>query len=123
MTAAGSNEPEVLRAAQVIRLGVLTISSERDGDLHTVELEGELDLATAPGVEQELERVEATDAAAIILDLSGLTFIDSTGIRLVLAAARRSRADSNRLTLLRGTAAVQRAFEISGVEALLSFAD
>jgi anti-sigma B factor antagonist len=123
MTAAGSNEPEVLRAAQVIRLGVLTISSERDGDLHTVELEGELDLATAPDVEQELERVEATDAAAIILDLSGLTFIDSTGIRLVLAAARRSRADSNRLTLLRGTAAVQRAFEISGVEALLSFAD
>jgi stage II sporulation protein AA (anti-sigma F factor antagonist) len=123
MTAAGSNEPEVLRAAQVIRLGVLTISSERDGDLHTVELEGELDLATAPGVELELERVEATDAAAIILDLSGLTFIDSTGIRLVLAAARRSRADSNRLTLLRGTAAVQRAFEISGVEGLLSFAD
>ena len=123
MTPASSDEREGVRAAQVISLGVLTISSERDGNLHTVELEGELDLATAPDVEEELERVEATDAEAIILDLSGLTFIDSTGIRLVLATARRSRADSNRLTLLRGTAAVQRAFEISGVEALLSFAD
>jgi anti-sigma B factor antagonist len=123
MTAAGSDEREGLRAAQVMTLGVLTISSERDGDLHTIELEGELDLATAPDVEAELKRVEATDAEAIILDLSGLTFIDSTGIRLVLAADRRSLADSNRLTLLRGTAAVQRALEISGVAPLLSFAD
>jgi anti-anti-sigma factor len=123
MTAAGSDEPEGLRAAQVITLGVLTIISARDGDLHTVELEGELDLATAPDVEEELERVEASDAKAIVLDLSGLTFIDSTGIRLVLAADRRSRADSNRLTLLRGTPAVQRAFEISGVAPLIWFAD
>jgi anti-anti-sigma factor len=123
MTAASSDERDGLRAAQVMTLGVLTISSERDGDLHTLELEGELDVATAPDVEQELKRVEATNAEAIILDLSDLTFIDSTGIRLVLAADRRSRADSNRLTLLRGTAAVRRAFEISGVAPLLSFAD
>lgn len=123
MTASGSDERESLRAAQVIRLGVLTINSERDGDVHTVALEGELDLATAPQFEAELERVEATDADAIIVDLSGLTFIDSTGIRSVLAADRRSQSDSNRLTLLRGAAAVQRALEISGVEALLSFAD
>jgi hypothetical protein len=45
MTAASSDEREILRAAEVIKLGVLTISSERDGDVHTVELEGEQSVA------------------------------------------------------------------------------
>ena len=116
MTADASNQREPLRAAHVIELGVLRVHSERDGAVHTVALSGELDLAGAPDVEQELKRVEATDASVIVLDLSRLTFIDSTGIRLVVSAEARSRADSNRLTLLRGPAAVQRVFEIAGVE-------
>jgi hypothetical protein len=41
----------------------------------------------------------------------------------VLAAERRSRANSHRLTLLRGTPGLQRVFAISGVEPLLAFAD
>ena len=123
MGADASNQDEPLRAAQVIELGVLRVHSEREGAVHTIALSGELDLAGAPGAEEELKRVEATDAGVIVLDLSGLTFIDSTGVRLVVSADARSRADSNRLTLLRGPAAVQRVFEISGVEELVPFAD
>ena len=78
--------------------------SERDGELHVINLPGELDLATVDVVQRELERVEATDVQSIILDLSGLTFMDPTGIRLLLSAEARSRADSNRLTLLCGPA-------------------
>jgi anti-anti-sigma factor len=66
------------------------MSSERNGRRHTIGLSGELDLATAPDVADELERVEATAVDIVVLDLSGLTFIDSTGIRLVLAAHRRA---------------------------------
>jgi anti-sigma B factor antagonist len=86
-------------------------------------LTGELDLATADAVQAELERIEARDATSIVLDLKGLTFMDSTGVRLLVSAHARSRADTGRLSLLRGPAAVQRVMELSGVDVLLPFAD
>jgi len=103
--------------------GDLRMSSEREGDVHTIALHGELDLATADEVDSELRRVEATDARSIVLDLSRLRFMDSTGIRVILSADVRSRADSNRLGLVHGPAAVRRVFELSGVDDLLPFAD
>jgi anti-sigma B factor antagonist len=105
------------------RPGELTIVSAREGDIHVISLTGELDLATADELEQELARVEATDVLSIVLDLSGLRFMDSTGVRLILGADARSRANSNRLTLLPGPPAVQRVFELTGVIDLLPFAD
>jgi anti-anti-sigma factor len=112
-----------LRAAECFELGQFSVRSDRDGVVHMISLSGELDLATAPAVERELERVEATDAGSIVLDLSDLTFMDSTGARLIIQAHQRSRADANRLALLRGPAAVQRVLELSGVSDLLPFAD
>ncbi|MEA2218584.1 MAG: anti-sigma factor antagonist [Solirubrobacteraceae bacterium] len=104
-------------------VGRLTVHSERDGVLHTIRLEGELDLATAEDIERELLRVEGTDALSIMLDLSALEFIDSTGVRLLIQAEARSRADSRRLALLRGPRAVQRVFELTGILDRLPFAD
>ena len=111
------------RAADLLKVGQLTVRSERDGVLHAISVQGELDLANADELERELVRVEGTDALSIVLDLSGLTFIDSTGVRLLIGAHTRSRADSNRLTLLRGPHAVQRVFELTGVLDILPFAD
>jgi anti-anti-sigma factor len=111
------------RAEQLIELGHLTMSSERDGDVHTLRLFGELDLAGAGPVQRELEHAETTDVTSIVLDLSGLTFMDSTGVRLVVTATARSRADADRLRLVRGPAAVQRVFELSAVAHLLPFDD
>lgn len=76
--------------------------SERDSVAHTISVQGELDLANADELERELVRVEGTDVLSIVLDLSALTFIDSTGLRPLIGAHARSRADANRLTLLRG---------------------
>ena len=101
----------------------LTLTSKRDGDAHVIRLFGELDLASAEILERELEDVEATDAAAIVVDLSGLTFMDSTGIRLLLTAHQRMQSDTDRLQLRRGPAAVQRVFELTGVVEILRFAD
>ena len=110
------------RAEQLLGLGVLSMSFERDGAVHTICLFGELDLATTDRVDAELRRVEATDAWTIVVDLSGLTFISSTGVQLLVDAEVRSRADSQRLTLLRGSPAVQRVLELCGVDAALPFA-
>jgi anti-anti-sigma factor len=114
---------EPVRATETSTPDAFTISSARRGDVHTIRPCGELDIATAGGVQREFERVAATDASSIVVDLSGLTFMDSTGVRLVLSAQARSRADGNRLTLLRGPAAVQRTLELCGVNGLLPFAD
>jgi stage II sporulation protein AA (anti-sigma F factor antagonist) len=80
-------------------------------------------MATAGSVQAELEGVESSDATSIVIDLSELTFMDSTGVRLLVTAHARSRADSDRLTLVRGRAAVQRVLELTGVDALLPFGD
>jgi stage II sporulation protein AA (anti-sigma F factor antagonist) len=108
---------------QLLGIGELTIRSVREDVVHTIHVGGELDLATAEPVRLELERVESTDAQSIRLDLSGLTFMDSTGVQLLLTAHARSRPDSNRLVLVRGPAAVQRVLQLSGVDAMPPFAD
>ena len=109
------------RAADHHRLGSLSVRSRRDGDAHVVELIGELDLDGAPAVEEELLAAEATDAPSIVVDLGGLQFIDSTGIRLIVMAAERDV--DGRLTLRRGTKQVQRVFEITDLVDRLPFAD
>ena len=110
------------RAEHARKLGSLALRSERDGDTHVIELIGELDLDGAPRLEEELLRVESSDVASIIVDLSALEFIDSTGIRLLLMAADRC-SDSGRFTLLRGPRQVHRVFEITDLVDRLPFAD
>jgi anti-sigma B factor antagonist len=116
-------QDERRRVSRLLELGQMTMLSEREGDVHTIAVAGELDVAGAGRVEQELRRVESTDVVSIVVDLSGLTFVESTGVRLLIEAQARSRADSGRLMLLRGPEDVQRVFELCGVEDRLPFAD
>jgi len=88
--------------------GELTIGSWRDHGTHVVLLTGELDVATVHRVEDELRAIEATDAAQIILDLSGLTFMDSSGVHLIARAAARCTIRATRLRLRPGPPHVQR---------------
>ncbi len=120
-TNAAKREPP--RAVQTQYVGHLTIRSDRCAEVYAIALSGELDMATAPQVQEALKCAEATDADAIILDLSRLTFMDSSGINLLVDAHARSRAGSNRLALLRGPAAVQRVLETCALDRLLPFAD
>jgi anti-sigma B factor antagonist len=116
-------QPAPTKPEQPPTFGELTVRADRQGDVLTLHLAGEIDLATVDRVEAELEQAEASDARSIVLDLSGLTFMDSTGVRLLLTAHARSRADSHRLSLRRGPVAVQRVLELSGVDTTLPFAD
>lgn len=92
--------PIPVRAEQIVRLAQLSISSEREGDLHMLGLTGEIDLANAADVEAELRRIEATDVEVILVDLSGVSFIDSTGLKVLIGAAARARG-TGRLLLER----------------------
>jgi anti-anti-sigma factor len=82
---------------------------------------GELDLGTEPVLRGVIERVEdAYDA--LVLDLSELEFVDSTGLNLAIREHLRASLDGYRLVLVRGPEDVQRVFEIAGLDSFLPFA-
>lgn len=101
------------------RFGFLELRSERSAGEHLISLEGELDLDGTERVMEELQRAEESDARRIVLDLSNLEFIGSSGIRLILAA--ESRMDDDRLVLIPGPRSVHRVFELTGVAERLPF--
>jgi stage II sporulation protein AA (anti-sigma F factor antagonist) len=105
----------------VDRFGFLEVRSERDGDSHVIALAGEFDLDSVARVDRELRHAEATDARQIVLDLSALEFMDSSGIRLILQALARSREDGGRLMLSCVPGPVQRLFDLTDLTSRLPF--
>lgn len=101
----------------------LRMHSFRVGDTHVIELAGELDLTTADDVDREIRRVEFTSAHVIAIDLHDLSFIDSTGIRVMLQAQRRSDNLGGRLAIVKAAEPVQRLFDICGVAPTMPFVD
>ena len=69
---------------------------EEDGEGVAVRVVGELDIATAPALESALLRALESGAASILVDLEGMSFIDSMGMRVLLWAARECREDGKR---------------------------
>ena len=85
-----------------------------------ITLTGELDLATAPQLRTALSRA-AEDAELVVVDLSELKFMDSTGIQTILTADAQLRAAGRRLALVPGPPQVQRVFELTGLADKLPF--
>lgn len=103
---------------------VLSFQTTVTGDVATIALTGELDVAGSALLEQEIERVAADHAPrTLVLDLSGLDFMDSTGLRLVVLADARAREAGRRFVLVRGVADVHRVFEITRMDERLDFVD
>jgi anti-sigma B factor antagonist len=102
---------------------ILEIETEVADGLVRVALKGELDLSTVNKVEEELESLEAGGAKLIVLDMSSLTFLDSTGLRCLVTADQRARDAGRRLVLVRGPDAVQRVFTITRLEERLEMVD
>jgi anti-sigma B factor antagonist len=101
----------------------LTVDVEQDGDALAIRPSGELDLSTTQILDAELRWAIEGDAAKLILDLSELRFIDSAGLRLLVFAVAHSRTNGDRLRMLRGSGAVARALQVSGLDHSLPFID
>jgi anti-sigma B factor antagonist len=97
---------------------------ETSGDEHVTVLTvtGELDLATSPALEAELERA-STGPELVILDLRGVSFMDSTGLSLLVKAQRRAHEARRRLAVVKGGAQVQRLLTLTGVAERLTLID
>lgn len=88
---------------------------ESDGVVRLV-LAGELDLSSASQVEEILKDLEEHNPQLIVLDLRELTFMDSTGLRVMVSADARARDASRRLAIVQGPEAVHRVFRITGLD-------
>ena len=100
----------------------LVVEIRRTEDRVVVVLRGELDANSEPEASAALAAA-TEDAGAVAVDLRGLDFIDSSGLKLVLAADRRLRERGVAFSVIRGPAHVQRAFTSAGLDALLPFVD
>ena len=102
---------------------VLELKATQTPERALLALSGELDISEAARVERELARLEAQRPPELVLDLSGLSFMDSTGLRLIIAAHQRVAGDGRRLLVVRGPEAVQRIFSVTRLEDRLEFLD
>src|SRR5438046_5200544 len=89
-----------------------TVTVAPDGDGARVVFTGELDLAGTDTARNAIEKAEET-SGMLVLDLSGLTFMDSTGLEIVLRAARRAHDSGRRLVVARPSPYVRRLFEMT----------
>ena len=96
--------------------------SRGDGSA-TVRAIGELDLATASVLHDQLAELRDAGFRQLIVDLRELVFMDSTGLRCILDYDAQGRNDGFSIGLNQGPSAVRRVFEITGTAAHLSFVD
>ena len=98
-------------------VGVLDARLSREGETATLTLAGELDLAGVDAARERLGEAIEIESARVVIDLSELTFIDSTGISFLLSAVKQD--DGGRLSFVACKAsAVRRVFAITGVAEL-----
>ncbi len=91
--------------------------TESTPDQHVVELQGELDLATAAGL---AERLTDIAGSLVVVDLSHLTFIDATGLTSLLAAKEKIEAQGHGIEFRHADGIVRRVFEVCGLRELLA---
>jgi anti-anti-sigma factor len=117
--------PEVGDDVVVVDNGLLRVVARIESHLHqaSVELIGELDLAGVEQVELVLRRAEHARMPVLLVDLSGLRFIDLPGLRLLLAADERVRRTGRRLVLLRPPPEAFSVFALTGADEQLAFLD
>jgi anti-anti-sigma factor len=98
----------------------LAVDAGAKGGVTIVAANGDLDLSTARDLERSLVDVQ-TAGRDVVLDLRGVSFMDSSGLRVILAADARARAAGARFVLVQGSPAVQRVFELTLLDRRLEF--
>ena len=102
--------------------GALTVVANEGEETYLLQAQGELDLSNVELFEECLRAAEESEAEHILVDLDALTFMDSSGLRVLLLASRRVRGGSKRLSV-RATGGVRRIIELTGMASYLSLPD
>jgi anti-anti-sigma factor len=102
----------------------IEVDTRVEDQLAVVTPRGELDVAGTPALEDALTEVAAEPGVvAVVVDLSRLDFLDSSGLRAVVLADRRLRDEGLRFALVPGGEPVQRVFELTRMTERLTWVD
>jgi anti-anti-sigma factor len=99
----------------------LDLREREHAGVHTLTLAGELDIASAPTLHAAVDRLRTAATRGITIDLSELKFIDSTGLAAIVLAGKVCEQHGYRFSLIPGSPAVQRLFELTGLIEVLPF--
>jgi len=99
------------------------VESRVAGDRAIVTVRGDLDLQVAARVVAEIEKVEEGAPALLVIDLSGISFLDSSGMGVLAAAQARAVEAGRRIVVVRPPYSVRRAFELSGFDDVIEVVD
>ncbi len=94
---------------------------EFDNQVTKVVLSGRLDIAGAQSIEDQLHAV-ASSRKKVVVDLSGVSFLASIGLRTIIMSAKAITAESGKIVLLAPQAGVQKVLQISGIDKLIPIA-
>lgn len=92
------------------------------GTVSTIEVEGEWDLAQRDAARDAVREALERRPECLVVDLSRLTFIDSSGVHALIDTSKRCAGQGIRFVIISGPRAVQRVFDVCGVTAILPFA-
>jgi len=104
------------------RRELLHVTAESIEDARLIRAVGEIDMSTVGALRRDLDAARK-EVGTALLDLSGVTFIDSNGLHLLLKASQDSAVDGWGFVLVRPSAAVERLIELSGTADLLPLLD
>jgi len=101
----------------------LRIAAARAGAAARLDLSGEMDIACEDAFAAAVEDSLAEATAELVVDLSELSFIDSSGIRMLVELWKRARKCGLDLSIVQGAGQVRRTMEVAGVDRILPILD
>lgn len=96
----------------------MKISAKNQGDIHILELAGELDYHSSPEFREKLTELTTKQAPKIVVDLSGVEYMDSSGIATFVEAFQKTKRYQGRLVLAALTVTVRGVFEIAKLDSI-----
>ena len=119
------SEQPARSVAERLAADQLAVEARRNRRTALVALRGELDLLTVSKVAEVLDGLELRADALrhVVLDLRGLTFMDVLGLKELIRQNEYARSNRHNLAVVRGTAAIQRVLELTGVGEMLVLVD
>jgi anti-sigma B factor antagonist len=101
----------------------LSVGSEEQEGRYRIALRGELDVSTASTFSAALSDSRIRQCHTLLIDLSELTFMDSTGLSALLVGEMHARTRGQRFAVVRGPRHVQELFRLTGVDHFLEVVD
>ena len=101
----------------------LQLATRHEGDVSVVGARGEVDVFTAPDLDAELDALIADGNARLVVDLSDVAFLDSTGLGVLVKALKHARENGGWLHLVITSDRIRKIFEITGLDASIPIFD